>query len=138
MLTSQRQFGVARILDFRGPLVGLATAERVKQAIDPLTRASSLLVVNLSQVIELDDEILCVLGTAQRVVREHGGEFRVALPGVAGQRHTVRRLQSFFECYNSVEDALADVRSSMGRPILRRAMARVRARSERWWRRILR
>ena len=138
MHISQRQFGLARILDLRGPLVGLAAAERLDQAIAPLIREPSLLIVNVAQVTELDDEVLCVLGAAARDFRRNGGALRVAVSGGAPQGLVPRRLRVFFDCFDSVEDALADLRASMSGPVHRRALSRARAACHSWWRRISR
>lgn len=138
MHISHRQFGRARILDVQGPLVGLAAAERLAQAIAPLIRESSLLILNLTPVTEFDDEVLCVLGAAARDVRHRGGALRVAVSTGATGGRLSRQVRAFFDCFDSVEDAVADLRASMGGPPQRRALLRARTACHRWWRRISR
>lgn len=135
MHISHRQFGRARILDVQGPLVGLAAAERLAQTLTPVIReSSSLLVLNLTPVTELDDEVLCVLGAAARDVRQRGGALRVAMSTGVMHGRLSRQIRAFFDCFDSVEDALADLRASMGGPPPRRALLRARAACHRWWR----
>jgi len=91
--------------------------------------------VNLALANELDDEVLCALGAAERDVRLTGGALRVALPPDARVRCSRRQIRAFFDCFDCVEDALADVRASMGRPLHRRALDWVRGLCDAWRRR---
>jgi hypothetical protein len=135
MRISQRQFGPARILDLQGPFVGLSAIVRVEQTLASMIPLPSLLVVNLALATELDDGVLCALGAAERAVRRAGGAFRVALPPDARGRCSIRPIWALFDCFDCVEDALADVRASMGRPLHRRALDRVTGLCDAWRRR---
>lgn len=125
MRTSQRQFGLARILDLQGPFVGLSAIARVEQALASMTPLPSLLVVNLALATELDDGVLCALGATERDVCRAGGAFRVALPRDGRLRDSAQQIRACFDCFDGVEDALADVRAAMRRPLHRRALDRL-------------
>jgi hypothetical protein len=54
------------------------------------------------------------------VIRKAGGALRVALPDDGMRPLMTRRVRAFFDAFDSVEDALADLRDSM---VSRRAPA---------------
>jgi hypothetical protein len=135
MRISQRQFGSARILDLQGPFVGLSATARVEQALGSTPTPPSLLVVNLALATELDEAVVRARAAGERDVRRAGGVFRVAVPPDAPVHGSIRRSPGSFNCFDSVEDALADVRASLGRPLYRRASARVAALCATWRRR---
>lgn len=140
MRISERQFGAARVFDLQGALVGGAPTTDIQDAVEARLRATPseatppLVVVNLARVAQLDCDGLCALGRAERAVRRAGGTLRVALPADRGMHpHAHERLRALFDAFDSVEDALADLRASMAAPHmplaerLRRGWRRLRA-----------
>lgn len=121
----ERQFGTARVLDLHGPIVGLAAAEQVDQAICRLISERSILVVNLARVPEMDEHGLLLLRVAARLLRQQGAALRLALPSEP-RAPSITRLQSEVECFDAVEDALLDVRAHM-------VGASLWGRVTRWW-----
>jgi ABC-type transporter Mla MlaB component len=113
---SERQFGTARVLDLHGPLVGREAADRLSQTIARhLQSADGVLVVNLAAVPEIDWDGLYVLNKAERATRRGGASVRMTVPGNGHRSLMLGRARALLDCFESVEDALADVRASMGR-----------------------
>lgn len=141
MRISERQFGTARVFEIQGALVAGAPAVAIQEAVEARLHTGSgnvrppLVVVSLARVPELDCDGLCALGRAERAVRKAGGTLRVALPANGG-RHpaALEHVRALFDAFDSVEDALADLRASMSAPRvrlaeqLRRAWRHIRAR----------
>jgi hypothetical protein len=113
---SERQFGTARVLDLHGPLVGREAADRLSQTIAPhLQSTDGVLVVNLAAVNEIDWDGLYVLNKAERATRCGEVSVRMTVPGGGHRSLMLGRARALLDCFESVEDALADVRASMGR-----------------------
>jgi len=139
MRISERQFGHARVFDFTGALVGPDASTRACQALRAhLQQQPGLVVVNLARVADVDCEALLVLGCAERAFRRAGGALRVALPDDGRRPLMSRRVRALFDPFDSVEDALTDLRDSMTthrtRQALRRWLARLAGgiRRSRW------
>jgi hypothetical protein len=116
MRISERQFGTARVLDVHGPLVGREAGAQIERAIEPhLQSRPAVIVVNLAKVADLDCDGVFALGLADRTIRRAGGALRLAMPEDGHGPRMLRRAGPLFDCFESVEDALADVRAAMGR-----------------------
>ncbi len=114
MQISHRRFGSASVLDVRGPLVGLLEAERLARALTDVPPASPVVVVNLAAARELDDYGLLALGTASRTLRQQRRHLRMA--GVpASARRRLRSATGGSDVYETVEDALVDIRDHLAR-----------------------
>lgn len=127
MRMSERQFGTARVVDCQGPLVGDDTAE-LKRVLLPREHPPGLVVVNLTRVADVDYEGMFALAQADRAIRRAGGALRVAMPADRRGSQVSERIHAVFDAFDSVEDALADVRASMAR--------RRTTRLGEWWLRI--
>jgi len=116
MRISERQFGTATVLDLHGPLVGQRASDQLAHAIEPhIQSGREVIVINLAKVPDADGDGLCALAKADRALRRSRGALRVALPESGPRSLTLRRAPALFDCFDSVEDALADIRASMGR-----------------------
>ena len=119
MRISERQFGAARVFDFQGPLVGsdarVTAEEALERHVQDARTGPELIVVNLARVADVDCDGMSVLGRTERVLRRKGGALRVALPADGRRPLMTRRIRTFFDSFDSVEDALADLRASMAR-----------------------
>lgn len=135
MRISERQFGAARVFDFQGPLVGSEVQRLVKEALEPREQAGpELVVVNLARVADLDCDGMSALGLAERALRRKGGALRVALPDDGKRPLMNRRVRTFFDSFDSVEDALADLRAAMAAGASRRTTWWRRVSPRAWWR----
>lgn len=126
MRIRERQFGNARVVDCQGPLVGDDDSAELRRVLLAGENQPGLVVVNLTRVDEVDCDGLFALAEADRAIRRAGGALRVAMP--ADRRHKPQlseRIHAAFDAFDSVEDALADLRASMAR----RPLARLRS----WW-----
>ena len=116
MRISERQFGSARVLDLHGLLVGQQACEHLSRALEPhLQSRREVIVINLTKVPDADADGLHVLVKADMELRRAGGALRVTLPETGPRSLVFRRAPALFDCFDSVEDALADIRASMGR-----------------------
>lgn len=127
MRISERQFGSARVFDLHGQLVGRDANTLVTRALRPHLRSpADVIVINLAAVANLDCDGLYTLGKADRTLRRAGGSLRVALPEQGQGSLMFCKAQALFDCFDSVEEALDDVRASMGRGATYRLVAL-------WW-----
>ncbi|MGE3509674.1 MAG: hypothetical protein AB7N65_12415 [Vicinamibacterales bacterium] len=129
MRIRERQFGHARVFDFAGALVGPEASASACQALrTQLHRQPGLVVVNLARVADVDCEALLVLGCAERAFRRAGGALRIAWPDDGRRPLMSRRVRALFDPFDSVEDALTDLRVSMTTHRTRQAVRRWLAR----------
>jgi STAS domain len=116
MRISKRQFGTAAILDLHGPLIGQQAHDQLARAMEPhLQSGREVIVINLTKVPDADGDAFYALAKADRALRRSRGALRVALPETGPRSLMLRRVPALFDCFDSVEDALADIRASMGR-----------------------
>jgi hypothetical protein len=116
MRISERQFGTARVLDLHGPLIGRDATDQLMHAIaSHLQSPDGVLVVSLAAVPEMDWDGLYALSNAERSARREGASVRMAVPVEAHGSPMLSRARALLDCFESVEDALSDVRASMGR-----------------------
>src|SRR5262245_61032435 len=116
MRISERQFGAAAILDLHGPLLGPQAHDKLARALAThLQSGREVIVVNLTKVADADGDGLYALVRADQALRRRRRSLRVALPETGPRSLMLRRAPTLFDCFDSVEDALADVRASMGR-----------------------
>lgn len=116
-------------MDCQGPLVGGADSAALRRVLWPgEAHPPGLVVVNLARVAEVDYDGMFALAQADRAIRRAGGALRVALPVNRRRPQVSERIQTLFDAFDSVEEALADLRASMAR---RRA-----ARLWEWWPRL--
>jgi hypothetical protein len=112
----ERPFGSTIVLEVHGPVIGSESGQRLGDAVIRHARADRpLVVVNLGRVLEIDLVGICALVLAERAVQRVGARLRVALAADRRSRHQqqLARLRALFDTFESVEDALSDVRRSM-------------------------
>lgn len=116
MRIRERQFGIARVVDCQGPLVGGDACADLRRALWPREAdGTALVVVNLANVADVDCDGMLALGQADRAIRRAGGALRVAIPEDGRRPLTAERIRTLFDAFESVEDALADLRAAMAR-----------------------
>lgn len=103
-------------MDCRGALVGGDASAELRRALLPREAdPTALVVVNLAQVADVDCDGMLALGQAERAIRRAGGAMRVAIPEEGRRLLVAERIRTLFDAFESVEDALADLRASMAR-----------------------
>jgi len=116
MHISERPFGSAIVLEVHGAVIGSEAGQRLGDAVIRHARADRpIVVVNLGRVPQIDLVGVCALVLADRAVQRVGARLRVALASDRRSRHQLlwARLTALFDTFESVEDALSDVRRSM-------------------------
>jgi anti-sigma B factor antagonist len=123
MIVNERKLGGGAVLDVSGAisqrtLVALAAAVR-----DQIREGCAVIVLNLEKVTAVDLAGLGGLLELHSLVRNHGGQLRLA--GVAGSIRdlvVITRLLTVFENYDSVSEALAGghlaASAAAARPVL--------------------
>jgi anti-sigma B factor antagonist len=121
MRITERQFGNAVVLDFRGALRGRVAAEAVAATVGRLCRNGVRDVVgNLGGVPAVDVAGLGALVDAHLALRHADGVFKLA--GITKHLNdlmVITRLLTVFETYDSVEEAvgrMAAASAARGRP----------------------
>ena len=108
MRISERQVGGVVVLHLVGPLTGRKAAGAVEEAVRRHGRAGTLtLVANLARVRSVDLAGLGALVEGYNVMREAGGEMRLA--SLTKRIHdlvVITRLLTVFDTFDSVEQAI--------------------------------
>jgi anti-sigma B factor antagonist len=118
MRINERRFGDAAILDLHGPMVGWEASGMLEAAVGRhAAEGRSVLVANLSGVNAVDSRGLGALVAAHSTIERAGGTFRLAAVNKRIQDMVVlSRLLTFFDTFDTVEDAVGDVRAALSAP----------------------
>jgi anti-sigma B factor antagonist len=118
MRINERRFGDAAILDLHGPLVGWEASGLLEAAVGRHAAGGrSVVVANLGKVEAVDSRGLGALVVAHTAIERAGGTFRLAAVNKRIQDMVVlSRLLTFFDTFDTVEDATGDVRAALSAP----------------------